>query len=88
MNLSIEDIYNQTNIECYDIKLQYFIKDIISMLYYSGWEPLTNIQIEHIYRAIFKYTEAKKCRKIYNTKKYFASCLRSAIKETELDSLY
>jgi hypothetical protein len=88
MNLSIEDIYNQANIECYDIKLQNFIKDIISILYDSGWDPLTNIQIEHIDRAIFKYKEAKKTRKIYNTKNYFISCLRSAINETELDSLF
>ena len=85
MNFELEQVYKKANIECFDDKLKYFIKETISTLYYSNWKPLENIQIEHIDRAIFKYKEASKNKKIYNTKNYFIACLKSAVHEMEID---
>lgn len=84
----IEKLFEVSGVICFNDDLRFILESVVRELYYSHQEQVLKLRINHIDRAIWKYTQAKKRRPIHNSKQYFKACILSAILETGLDELY
>lgn len=84
----IEKLFEVSGVICFNDDLRFILESVIKELYYSHQEQVLKLRINHIDRAIWKFTHAKEKRTIHNTKQYFKACILSAILETGLDELY
>lgn len=84
----IEKLFEVSGVIYFNDDLRFILESVISELYYSHQEQILKLRINHIDRAIWKFTQAKERRPIHNTKQYFKACILSAISETGLDELY
>jgi hypothetical protein len=87
INSELENIYYQSGSIHYESNLRFLIEEILHDLHVANWPLLSYIRLEHIDRAVFKYIEASKTKKIFNTKNYFTSCIKSAVVELGIDEL-
>lgn len=85
-NTELKSIFHQAGIRYFNDNIKQMLKNAISDLYNLNPYFVKFICIEHLDRAIFKYREACKNQKIYNTRNYFTACLKSSIEELEIDS--
>jgi hypothetical protein len=83
----IENIFETSMVDYFDDSIRNFLKSVIEDIYYSHKALSFKLRLNHIDRAIFKFNQAKSKKYIYNTKRYFASCLISAIYETDFEEL-
>jgi len=83
----IERICEIAQVHYLDDNLGLILEDIISELFYSHQDLICRLRNNHIDRAIFKFTQAKEKRRIWNTKQYLKACVLSAIKECDYDAL-
>ena len=84
----IEKLYEVSGTIYFNDDLRFILESVIRELYYSNQEQVLKLRINHIDRAVCKFTQAKERRIIHNTKQYFKACVLSAILETGLDELY
>jgi hypothetical protein len=84
----IEKLYEVSGVIYFNDELRFILESVIRELYYSNQEQILKLRINHIDRAINKFSQAKERRPIRNTKQYFKACILSAILETGLDELY
>jgi hypothetical protein len=83
----IKKIFDLAEVMYFPDDLRCIIESVIRDLYYSHQEQVFMLRINHIDRAIIKYTQAKEKTTIRNTKQYFKACILSAILESGLDEL-
>jgi len=84
----IEKLYEISGVIYFNDDLRFILESVIRELYHSHQEQILKLRINHIDRAIWKFTQAKERRPIHNTKQYFKACILSAILETGLEELY
>lgn len=84
----IEKLNEVAGVIYFNDDFRFLLESVIKELYYTNQEQILKLRINHIDRAIWKFTQAKEKRPIHNTKQYFKACILSAILETGLDELY
>jgi hypothetical protein len=86
-NSELENIYYQSGSRYYENNLKFLIEDVLHDLYSDKWPLLYYVRLNHIDRAVSKYIEVSKTRKIYHTKNYFSACIKSAVVELGIDEV-
>jgi hypothetical protein len=86
-NPQLENIYYQSGSRYYENNLRFLIEEVLHDLYSTSWPLLSFVRLNHIDRAVSKYIEVSKTRKIYHTKNYFYACIKSAVVELGIDEV-
>ena len=87
-NPELENIYYQSGSRYYENNLRFLIEDVLHDLHSANWPLLSYLRLNHIDRAVSKYIEASKTKKIFHTKNYFRACIKSAVIELGIDEVY
>lgn len=83
----VQKIYESSGVQYYHDDLRNILKNIIEELCYSHQHLMPKLRLNHIDRALFKYTQAKDKTVIRNTKQYLKACIVSAVYEFPLEEL-
>lgn len=84
-NPELENIISISEVNIFDDSIRFLIEDVLHDLYNSNWPLLYCIRLKHLDRAVSKYLEASKAKKIFHTKNYFKACIKSAVVELGID---
>ena len=83
----IQNIYENSGVYYYKDDLKGVLENIIKELCHSHTHLMIKLRLNHIDRAIFKYSQAKEKKTIHNTKEYLKACIVSAVYESPLEEL-
>ncbi len=84
----VTSIYEASGVDYFSNDIRQLLLVVIKELCETETEMMLQLRVEHIDRAITKYTQAKKQQRIWNTKQYFKACIISAIRELGLEEIY
>ena len=84
----VNTIYEASGVDYFCNDIRELLLVVIKELCETQTEMMLQLRVEHLDRAIAKYTQAKKRQRIWNTKQYFKACILSAIRELGLEEIY
>lgn len=78
-------LYEKCEVHRYFEEVRHLVADAIRELYRFNPELVSNLRVEHIDRAIYKYLQASRKRVINNSLQYFKACIMSSLREYDID---